>query len=157
MKLNCVFSFPALDINAIATSSDWEMQEDLATTVSWQPYSVSPYIYCNEEDHIDTPWDGPELPSVTESFASKRKHIENAFNGSPQESPNETDVWLGTGSARILTTAEQMIMAKVAAGVNPVFHKPVVSKSYIYKSKLEQGIPDAPADVDTIDDPEVTV
>lgn len=126
MKMQCVFGFPSLNWDSIADDPNWEEEVDVATTITWQPYSVSPYIYCNEKDHEDQSWDGIYEDISAASYDAKRKHIENAFNSSPQESISRTDIWTSTGPSYILTTAEKMIMEKVAAGVNPVFHKPVV-------------------------------
>ena len=53
MMFKAVFGYTELDIDVIALSDDWSEQRTMNTQVTWQPYSVSPYIYCDEVEHID--------------------------------------------------------------------------------------------------------
>lgn len=53
-----------------------------SVALSWQSYSVSPYRYCNERDHIDltVEADGtPEAEADVQAKSSVRRHIEMAF------------------------------------------------------------------------------
>ena len=48
-------------------------------------------------------------------------------------------------------------MKKVAAGVNPVFHKPIVQKNCIFRSVKESSVPHATDDIDKISNPGIDV
>ena len=50
-------------------------------------------------------------------------------------------LWSNKNGTVILTGSEQKIMKKVAAGVNPVFHKPVVQITQVFRSNKENSVP----------------
>lgn len=132
-------------------SSFAQVRED-SVSLNWQTYSVSPYRYCNEREHEDyvVRADGTVEPFATE-YASKcsiRRHIEMAFTQNAQNSENNQYRWEQQGTTRELTKAEKLIMNKVAAGVNPVFHYPVVQHTRVIETNLSSLTSISP-DVDT--------
>lgn len=100
----------------------WQLQ--------WQTYSVSPYRYCNNRDHIDylVADDGTIDPSAASQGhdCTIRQHIEKAITQNAQNSDQRATDWSDENSTYRLTESERAILAKVSAGVNPVFHYPVV-------------------------------
>lgn len=117
--------------------------------MNWATYSVSPYIYCDEIDHSDV-----RVGIDTELSAAghaKRSHIEwTEKQPSKQTSNNPDGVYMRLGSMipYKLTVAEQKIKAKVDTGVNPVFHKPIVTKTSVWKSNKPNNIPQPSGNLD---------
>ena len=58
-----------------------------------------------------------------------------------------------SGQTYELTNAEKQIFDKVVAGVNPVFHKPIISKTVLWESNQKLNIPTATQKIDTIQTP----
>ena len=134
-----------------------KVRED-SVTLNWQTYSVSPYRYCNEKEHDDyivSP-DGTVDPQQVTSQSPKssiRRHIEMAFTQNAQNSENNPYRWQQQGNTLQLTKAEKLIMNKVAAGVNPVFHYPVVQHTRVVESNistLTSITPDVTTGIDVI-------
>lgn len=46
MILKCWFQYTGINIDDLAP--DWHKETTISENVTWQTYSVSPYIYCNE-------------------------------------------------------------------------------------------------------------
>ena len=116
--LKCVFSQTDMDIDAISHLSSWTEEVSNLSSVTWQAYSVSPYIYCDEVDHNDVKWyKGDNLTSDTGH--ALRRHIEQAYTQNAQDSDNNWQLWRNQNTTYLLTDSEQAIMKKVAAGVNP--------------------------------------
>lgn len=77
MILKCWFQYTGIYIDDLPV--DWHKETTISENVSWQTYSVSPYIYCNEVNHNDVPAPktGP-MPAPSGSGALRR-HIEMAI------------------------------------------------------------------------------
>lgn len=119
--------------------------------MNWATYSVSPYIYCDEIDHSDIRVGIDTDPGVSEPGHAKRSHIEDALFQPSKQKSNATDgpyIRLGSMLPYKLTYAEQQILDKVATGVNPVFHKPIVTKTSVWKSNKKNNIPQASGNLD---------
>lgn len=105
--------------------------------VQWQTYSVSPYRYCNERQHVDSvvKQDGTTLSS--DAKASMRAHIEQALTqNSIDKGQNWARYQAGNNITYQLTEAEQLIAKKIAAGTNPVFHYPIVQHTRVVETNL---------------------
>lgn len=48
-------------------------------------------------------------------------------------------------------------MKKVATGVNPVFHKPIISKTVLWESNQKLNIPGTSQKIDTIQSPDAEI
>lgn len=154
--LKCVFSQTDMDIDAISHLSSWTEEVSNLSSVTWQAYSVSPYIYCDEVDHDDVKWfKGDELSGGTGH--ALRRHIETAFTMPAQQSNNHWQLWKNENTTFLLTDSEQKIMEKVANGVNPVFHKPIVSIQKVLRTTDPHNVPQSNIKVDKINDPGITV
>ena len=154
--LKCVFSQTDMDIDAISHLSSWTEEVSNLSSVTWQAYSVSPYIYCDEVDHNDLKWyKGDNLTSDTGH--ALRRHIEQAYTQNAQDSDNNWQLWRNQNTTYLLTDSEQAIMKKVAAGVNPVFHKPIVSIQKVLRTTDPHNVPQPNIKVDKISDPGITV
>ena len=107
--LKCVFAQTDLDIDAISQLSSWTQEVSNLSSVTWQAYSVSPYIYCDEVDHDDVKWfKGDELSGGTGH--ALRRHIETAFTMPAQQSNNHWQLWKNENTTFLLTDSEQKIM-----------------------------------------------
>lgn len=107
--LKCTFGFTDMDIDSIAHLSSWEEVTNTLSSVTWQTYSVSPYIYCDEVDHDDLKWyKGDNLTSDTGH--ALRRHIETAFTMPAQQSNNHWQLWKNENTTFLLTDSEQKIM-----------------------------------------------
>lgn len=143
----CVFSYVPFDIGNIPVSGYTSETVSLGTNLEWASYSVSPYIYCNEKSHEDKVIGGDD----PEGNDAMRAHIDAALT-----QPSETRMQspyryrLLGGGERELTDAEQQIFKKIAAGVNPVFHVPIVRMSYQYTTTVQGHVPSPQWDIDTI-------
>lgn len=132
-----------------------KVKED-SVTLNWQTYSVSPYRYCNEREHDDyiVQSDGSvDLSGYSNAKCSIRRHIEMAFTQNAQNSENNPFRWEQQNITRQLTKAEKLIMNKVAAGVNPVFHYPIVQHRRVVEtnlSSLSSIEPDVKSAIDVI-------
>lgn len=136
---------------------DWHKETTISENVSWQTYSVSPYIYCNEVNHNDVPVPkiGP-MPAPSGKNAL-RSHIEKAITLNAQNSENYPYKWGNSTGDFQLTEDEIAIWKKVAVGVNPVFHKPVISKTTLWESTDPLNVPGQSAIVDRISTPNVSI
>lgn len=154
MLLKCRYEYTGIDIGDLPADPTETWQEEVSETwaVNWTTYSVSPYIYCNEADHTDTyvaEGTTPPAPS-TEIKAAKRRHIEMALTQNAQDSDNNPYLWMNANGQYLLTDDEVKIWKKVATGVNPVFHKPIVTKTSVWKSNKKQNLPAASGNIDQI-------
>lgn len=152
MELKVVYSWTDIPFDSL--SSDWEETTLVNEGCDWQTYSVSPYIYCNEVDHDDTPITATgSVPSPTGGNALRR-HIEMTFQMNPQDSLNSPNVWGNAGVPTwVITESERRIREKVAAGVNPIFHKPVVHRTFNYKTNKSTNVPQGGDGIDRIGQP----
>lgn len=143
--------FYGTDATPITPGQDYINVTEDGATLQWQTYSVSPYRYCNEEKHDDAIVD----PSTGEALSSEngnksvRRHIEMAFTQNAQNSESNPYRWEQPNCTREITEAEKRIMDKVAAGVNPVFHYPVVQHIRIIETNLSSLPNDYGPDVKT--------
>ena len=71
-----------------------------------------------------------------------------AFTQNAQNSDSNQYQWEQQNITREITSAEKLIMDKVAAGVNPVFHYPVVQHTRVVESNVSSLTSIAP-DVNT--------
>ena len=141
MLFKAVFAYTELDIDTIALSTDWSEQRTQNIQVTWQPYSVSPYIYCDEVEHNDLSVAATgTIPAPSGSHALRR-HIELAYTQNAQDSVTTPTIWSNANVTYQLTESEYKIMNKVAAGVNPVFHKPIVQITQVFRSNKESSVP----------------
>lgn len=134
-----------------------EYSKVVSDTVSlqWQTYSVSPYRYCNERQHEDRTVDSDGELGEEDSATAKssvRRHIEMAFTQNAQNSESNPYRWEQQNVTRQLTEAEMLIMNKVAAGVNPVFHYPLVQHTRVVETTTpSSGLsPDVNTGIDVI-------
>ena len=136
---------------------DWHKETTISENVSWQTYSVSPYIYCNEVNHNDVPV--PKIGPVPAPSGKNalRSHIEKAITLNAQNSENYPYKWGNSTGDFQLTVDEIAIWKKVATGVNPVFHKPVISKTTLWESTDPLNVPRQSAIVDRISTPNVSI
>lgn len=155
MILKCWFQYTGIDIDDLP--EDWHKETTISENVTWQTYSVSPYIYCNEVNHNDAlvPKTGP-IPAPSGSNALRR-HIEMAITQNAQNSENYPYKWGNSTNDFQLTEDEIAIWKKVAAGVNPVFHKPVISKTTLWESTDSLNVPGQSTTVDRISTPDVSI
>lgn len=129
----CVFSYVPVDISSIPVSGYTSETVSLGTNLEWASYSVSPYIYCNEKVHED-PKVGVDELSVNDAM---RAHIDAALTMPADTRLQNPYLYKQLdGVKRELTDAERQILRKIAAGVNPVFHVPIVRKSYQYTTTI---------------------
>lgn len=146
MNLKAVFTFLEDDIS----TSSWNRTTTVSTNVTWQPYSVSPYIYCNEKEHID-PLANLSSGSELSSGDACRRHIEGCFNQPTNADATQVYKYIdGQNTYRQLNRGEREIMTKIAAGVNPVFHKPVITQTKVYRSNDLSSVPEDAPDIDRI-------
>ena len=155
MVLKCWFQYTGIDIDDLP--QDWHKETTISENVTWQTYSVSPYIYCNEVDHNDVlaPKTGP-MPAPSGKNALRR-HIEMAITQNAQNSENYPYKWGNSTNDFQLTVDEIAIWKKVAAGVNPVFHKPIISKTTLWESTDPLNVPGQNTAVDRISTPVVSI
>lgn len=151
MLLKCRYEYTGIDIEGLPEDPDETWQEEVSETwsVGWTTYSVSPYIYCDEVEHSDVRVGIDQEPS--DAGHAKRSHIEDALFQPSKQKSNATDgpyIRLGSMLPYKLTIAEQKILDKVATGVNPVFHKPIVTKTSIWKSNKQNNIPQPSGNLD---------
>lgn len=93
-----------------------------------------------------------------DALKSKQKHINGALTNPPSQSDNDVYKWVDTsGQTYELTDAEKQIFDKVVAGVNPVFHKPVLSKTTLWQSNTSTAVPASTQTVDTIQTPDAEI
>lgn len=156
MVLKCWFQYTGIDIDDIP-DEPWSEETSLGQSVSWQVYSVSPYIYCNEVDHNDVPAPktGP-MPAPSGKNALRR-HIEMAITQNAQNSENYPYKWGNATNDFQLTVDEIAIWKKVAAGVNPVFHKPIVTQSWLYRTNTSTNVPQNNNQLDRIGNSPIAV
>lgn len=124
----------------------WQLQ--------WQTYSVTPYRYCNEKAHVDylVNSDGEADPGTTESSkCTVRRHIDMALTQNAQNSDNNQYQWTMMNVTRQLTESEVAIAKKVAAGVNPTFHYPIVIHRRVVETTLSSMPSELAPDVEGID------
>lgn len=155
MILKCWFQYTGINIDDL--DKDWHKETTISENVTWQTYSVSPYIYCNEVEHNDVlaPKTGP-MPAPSGKNALRR-HIEMAITQNAQNSENYPYKWGNSTNDFQLTEDEIAIWKKVAAGVNPVFHKPVISKTTLWESTDPLNVPGQNTTVDRISTPDVSI
>ena len=151
MLLKCRYEYTGIDIEDLPEDPDETWEEEVSETwsVAWATYSVSPYIYCDEVDHSDVRVGIDQEP--TGEGHAKRSHIEWTEKQPSKQTSNNPDgvyVRLGSMIPYKLTGAEQKIKAKVDTGVNPVFHKPIVTKTSVWKSNKENNIPQPSGNLD---------
>ena len=136
-------------------SSEYTTLKEDSVSLQWQTYSVSPYRYCNEKEHedllIDTATGEAGQETAEQAKSSVRRHIEMAFTQNAQNSESNPYRWEQQNTTRELTSAEKLIMNKVAAGVNPVFHYPIVQHTRVYEANHEIGNEVTPDIVSAID------
>lgn len=122
-----------------APEDDWSEEKQMSINVSWTSYSVSPYIYCDEEVHND------KVVSDSSSWEQNnhacRRHIESTFLGSVNQQSQNPYRYIN-GVEFELTNAEQEIKDKVATGVTPVFHKPIITRTNMFRTNQETKVPD---------------
>lgn len=140
MDLRVTYTWTYLDLDTIAELSDWVSDKTITEEVNWQPYSVSPYIYCNNKEHKDNPVvDGEAQISSETKFYTMRAHIEKAYGLNATQSPQKPYRYVN-GSVWQLTEGEWYIYQKIANGVNPVFHKPIATRTTTLKSRQMRPI-----------------
>lgn len=157
MILKCWFQYTGIDIDDLP--EDWHKETVLSENVTWQTYSVSPYIYCNEVQHSDEVFDASTPPSEPTGKNAQRSHIERCFT-SPSENRLNDRVWVYRDYKKnlvCLTDSEFQIYKKIAVGVNPVFHKPVISKTTLWESNDPLNVPGQNLKVDRISAPAVSI
>lgn len=96
MNLKCWFQYTGIDIDQLP--ENWSKETTLSENVTWQTYSVSPYIYCNEQSHTDSKVNklGQTTPVEEDELKSKQKHINGAITNPPSQSDNEVYRWMDT-------------------------------------------------------------
>ena len=155
MELNATYGWTDFNIDAAASADNWSEEVQLGTTVTWQTYSVSPYIYCNEKAHDDRQLDENGHPIGNQTDDCLRWHIDQALT-TVQAGGNQQGRWTNqqSGQAYILNDKELSILTKLANGVNPVFHKPIVQVTHVYRTNKENQVPSSGTlSVDTISSP----
>ena len=155
MLLKCRYEYIGININSLPQDPDVTWEEEVSETwnVGWTTYSVSPYIYCDEVEHSDIRVGIDPDPGAFEPGHAKRSHIEDALFQPSKQKSNVADgpyIRLGSAIPYKLTYAEQQILDKVATGVNPVFHKPIVTCVKVTKSNKETQLPTPQGTLDKI-------
>lgn len=141
MNLKCWFQYTGLNIDQLP--ENWSKETTISENVTWQTYSVSPYIYCNEVEHEDETFDADMPPEEPTGGNSQRSHIERCFTSDANNRLNDK-IWVYRDYKKnlvCLTESEFQIMKKVATGVNPVFHKPIISKTTLWMSNQKLNVP----------------
>lgn len=136
MELNATYGWTDFNIDAVASADNWSIEVSESNSVTWQSYSVSPYIYCDEVQHDDRKLDmSGNVESGTDSGHCLRFHIDQALT-TLQASGNKQGRWTQQASSAsfLLNDNELSILNKLANGVNPVFHKPIVQRTRTYRS-----------------------
>lgn len=154
MLLKCRYEYTGINIQTIPEKEPWQKEVSESWQVGWQTYSVSPYIYCDEVAHTDKliNSDGTEVPASGNHAC--RQHIETTINQPSTRKGLATNasLYIRTNNAykAELTTAEKAIMDKVLVGVNPTFHKPIVTCTKVWKTNRESALPDPQGNIDRI-------
>lgn len=78
MVLKCWFQYTGINIDDLP-DEPWSEETEQSQSVTWQTYSVSPYIYCNEVEHNDS--EVPNTGAIPEPSGQNalRRHIEMAI------------------------------------------------------------------------------
>lgn len=149
MLMKCRYEYTGIDIDDLPDDPTQPWSEEISESwqVGWQTYSVSPYIYCDEVDHNDIAVpDQGAIPEPSGEHALRR-HIEQAITQNAQDSSNNPYLWRNNGVFQ-LTKDEVAIWKKVAAGVNPTFHKPIVTCTKVVKTNQETALPQPQGNID---------
>lgn len=153
MNLKCWFQYTGLNIDQLP--EDWSKETTISENVTWQTYSVSPYIYCNEVEHEDETFEADDPQEEPTGGNAQRSHIERCYTSDANNRLNDK-IWVYRDYKKnlvCLTDSEFQIMKKIAAGVNPVFHKPIISKTTLWMSNQKLNIPGGGQKIDTIQTP----
>lgn len=127
-----------LDIKYKASNSLYDVQnlkvneEKDVWSLTWQSYTVCPYAFCSNEEHIDTivspgangaeyepNW---ELSAQRSHIDSFRNLVENKFHGA-----NGAYIYTQGQQRYYLNPTEVAVLKKVELGKQPVYHYPVLT------------------------------
>lgn len=153
MNLKCWFQYTGLNIDQLP--ENWSKETTISENVTWQTYSVSPYIYCNEVEHEDETFEADMPPEEPTGGNAQRSHIERCYTSDANNRLNDK-IWVYRDYKKnlvCLTESEFQIMKKIATGVNPVFHKPIISKTTLWMSNQKLNVPGGAQKIDTIQTP----